>query len=451
MASVFEQVSQGVQKAANGAVAGARSLAEQLPGKVQGAASGLLADAKGLVSGASVGDLAGSLSSNKLVGPVAKAALGDVTVGGAVKGIASMADNFPESVSGLVSGAGSSLSDLPGQLVDGAKGLYNDVAGFVTGTSVNDLVSGVGSEIIGSVASEGGIIGTVAGALGGILGASSSNVTWGKLNRHLIANIWGCDSKGVYDLTESPVSGPITDASIEYGFNWQSAFENTGPESKAPALMAMLQTGQFATVINALQTVLPDSVNEVTGGLADEMANKARDASRALEGRTGITKLNSRQVFSGMTPIKIVLTLHLRAIRDPEREIYEQYQRLLRWSLPQQLAEDGMLSSIIRGGGNVSTAVAGAAQDGTRAGAMQALRQSGSETIKALFPSLAPRMVAFIYGGQVIKPMVVESLSNPLDGPRYRNGKFTYLPVQLTLATLTALDQSDVAKMFLSY
>lgn len=102
-------------------------------------------------------------------------------------------------------------------------------------------------------------------------------------------------------------------------------------------------------------------------------------------------------------------------MKDPEREIYALYQRLLRWSLPQQLAADGTLSSIIRQGGNLGTT---AANNGT----VQALKQSGDATVKALFPSLAPLMVGMTYGGQVFKPMVIETISNPLDGPRYRDG-----------------------------
>jgi hypothetical protein len=58
-------------------------------------------------------------------------------------------------------------------------------------------------------------------------------------------------------------------------------------------------------------------------------------------------------------------------------------------------------------------------------------------------------MIGFTYGGQTFKPMVIESLSNPLDSPRYRDGRSVYLPIQLTLATLTALDRSDVKNLFI--
>lgn len=380
----------GVQKAAHGMVTGARSFADQLIGKgLSGPASDLLK-----------GDLSSSLSGAK---GVADQLLGkDLT--GAVGNL----------LDGDFSGA-----------ISGAKGLAGQVLGVVGDTSVGGIVQDVGGQIIGAASAAGGIGGMVAGIVGGILGGGASSQSWGNLNPNLIASLFACDSAGGMLATEpNGVGGAITDANIEFTYNWQSPFENTGPESKAPALMAMLQTGQLGTVINALQTVLPEAALNSAGGMLDEAANKAKAASKALEGRTGITRLNSRQVFSGMPPIKITLTLHLRAIKDPEREINEPYQRLLRWSLPQQLAADSTLTGVLKQSGN------------------------SAEMVKALFPSLAPLMVSFRYGGQTFSPMVIESISNPLDTPRYRDGNSIYLPVQLTLATLTALDRSDVLTLF---
>lgn len=425
MASAFDLASEAVSKAANGAVTGARSLATSVSGQVSGSASGLLAQGGAAiksVGGADLGGIVGSVGGNTVAGAAAGTLLGGTSIQGIV--------NDPMGAVGAIVG---DVQDVASNLV-----------GFVSGTNIGTLVEGVGSEIVGAISSEGGVIGAVAGIIGAVGDSKAANATWGKLNPKLIANFFACDSNGTFDASEDFVNAPITDASIDFTYNWQSPFENTGPESKAPALMAMLQSGQFASVINALQTVLPDALLNASGGMLDEVANKARDVAKSLEGRTGITRLNSRQVFSGMPPIKISLTLHLRALKDPEREIYALYQRLLRWSLPQQLAADGTLSSIIRQGGSLGS-------EASQNGAMQALKQSGDATVKALFPSLAPMMVGMTYGGQVFKPMVIETISNPLDGPRYRDGKYTYLPVQITLSTLTALDRSDVAKMFLNY
>lgn len=389
MASVFDQVSKGVQKTASGAVDGARSVAATAVGEVKGVAGQLVGEASGVVAGA-------------------KSAF--------------------DTASSVVTGAYNMVANNPGGVIEGAKSLASAVGGAVAG-SAEGLLSNVGGEIIGSMSSGGGIGGLLGGALGGIINNANAR-PWGKLNHHLFAQLWACDSRGAPFRSDSEefqkfVMAPISDVNFELTANWQSPFENTGPESKAPALMAMLQSGQFGMVINALQTVLPDAAREAAGGLLDEAANKAVEASRALEGRTGITKLNSRQVFSGMPPLRITLTMHLRAIKDPEREIYEQYQRLLRWSLPQQLADDSTLTGIIKQSGDTASMV------------------------KAMFPSMAPLMVAMLYGGQSFRPMVIESLSNPLDSPRYRDGSYVYLPIQMTLATLTALDRDDVQGMFL--
>lgn len=344
----------------------------------------------------------------------------------ASQGVVRGAERLSAAAEGRVSGLASDLQGLSAAgTVEGAKKLANDVVGVVTGTSLGEIAQDVGGEVLGSVAAGGGLLGTLAGALGGLLANSQATQSWGNLNPKLIANLFACDASGITNLAEQYVMAPISDVTIEFVFNWQSPFENTGPESKAPALMAMLQTGHFGTVINALQTVVPDAANNALGGLLDETAEKAKEASKALEGRTGITKLNSRQVFSGMPPVKINMTLHLRALKDPETEIHAQYQRLLRWSLPQQLAADSTLTGIIKQSGNTA------------------------EMVKALFPSIAPMMVGMVYGGQSFKPMVLESLSNPLDAPRYRDGKFVYLPIQMTLSTLTALDRADVLSMFL--
>lgn len=422
MASVFDQASAGVQKAAQGAVKGAKSFASDFVGKdIAGAASDLFAgDFKGAVGG--VKSIATDVVGKDVVGAASDLLSGNF--GGALEGAKAMATDF---VGADVMGAASDLlsGDFAGA-VDGFKGAAESALGVVTGGGVGELVQNVGGDILGAISSEGGALGAFAGLLGGAFAGQQAKLSWGRLNPHLLAQITACDSKGLALASEpDPVIGPITEATIEYAFNWQSPFENTGPESKAPALMAMLQTGQLGTVINALQTVLPDVVMNAAGGMLDEAATKAQEASRALEGRTGITKLNSRQVFSGMPPVKINMTLHLRAMRDPEREINAQYQRLLRWSLPQQLAADSTLTGIIKQTG------------------------STAEMVKALFPSLAPLMIGMVYGGQRFSPMVIESISSPLDAPRYRDGNYVYLPIQITLATLTALDRNDVLKMFI--
>lgn len=245
---------------------------------------------------------------------------------------------------------------------------------------------------------------------------------WGGLNPNLFATLSACDAEGAEVPVEQGdpprIIAPATDVQFESTLNWQSPFENSGPESKAPTIMALIQTGQIATVANLLQSVLPDGA---LGDLSKDVAAKAERWAKSLEGRTGITKLNSRQVFSGMPPVRITLQLHLRAVSNPQEQVVAPYQQLLKWAWPQHLAKNGILSEVIT-------------------------NEEGF--IHAMFPSKAPQMVALTYGNNRYSPMVIESVGNTLDGPMDRQGRPLYRSVQLTLATLTAKDMNDVDKIF---
>ena len=60
-----------------------------------------------------------------------------------------------------------------------------------------------------------------------------------------------------------------------------------------------------------------------------------------FEGRTGITKLNSTQVFNGMPPVKIQVTALFRAWRDSMKEVEAPFNKLMEWALPIELSKDG--------------------------------------------------------------------------------------------------------------
>ena len=64
-------------------------------------------------------------------------------------------------------------------------------------------------------------------------------------------------------------------------------------------------------------------VDAVMGKAKDGGAvqQKSNDLLKQFEGRTGITKLNSTQVFTGMPPVKIQVTALLRAWRDSASEV----------------------------------------------------------------------------------------------------------------------------------
>ncbi|WP_028211545.1 hypothetical protein [Paraburkholderia mimosarum] len=210
------------------------------------------------------------------------------------------------------------------------------------------------------------------------------------------------------------VWAPITDGSQEMSLNWSSPFEGAGAESKAPTLSAMLQTGQLTPEMTAILSRMPGG-----SAVAGNVGKLLRDAT----GRTGITKLNSTQVFSGMPPVKFSFTAHFRALIDPQAEVRQPITQLEQWAVPQYLADQGV--------------IAGALQNG--------LKQSPLETI---YPSVAPQLLAMKYGDQTILPIVIESISKPVTVPRSSQGEALNVRIQLTVATLTAIDRRDVARFY---
>lgn len=214
----------------------------------------------------------------------------------------------------------------------------------------------------------------------------------------------GSSFKKVFD--GPVVKAAISDANFEAQLNWQSAFEQAGPESKAPTLFAMLQSGVIQPIIDG-----------VTGG---KSPSQAEGFLQQFEGRTGITKLNSIQVFNGMPPIKIPVTAVFRAWADPQTEVMNPVDQLMEWSLPVELAKDStMLSNAVQ------------ATKGTK------------DWIEAVLPSVSPVLVAMQYKGRTYSPLVIESIGIPISSPVDATGKFVELSVPLMLCTLTAIDRKD--------
>lgn len=263
-----------------------------------------------------------------------------------------------------------------------------------------------------------------AAALAG-LGGTTVGSLWDGLSPHLIASIYqvaktGDSTWGRIDGQTDPVTvmAPLTEANMEMALNWQSPFEQAGPESKAPALMAMLQSGALQPVVDAVMG------NKAKDGAVQQ---KSGDFLKQFEGRTGITKLNSTQVFNGMPPVKIQVTALLRAWRDSASEVEAPFNKLMEWALPVSLSKDGSV-------------LARAAE--TAKGDMG--------YIEALMPSRAPVTVAMRYKKRIFSPLVIESIGMPLGSPVERNGRFVELLVPLTLCTLTALDRQDWSNSYSS-
>jgi hypothetical protein len=90
-------------------------------------------------------------------------------------------------------------------------------------------------------------------------------------------------------------------------------------------------------------------------------------------------------------------------------------KQLQEWTLPKRLAKDGVLAEFIKSGADPLT----------------------------LMPSEVPTIVGFAYKNRIFQPMVIESVSDPLDAPIDKSGNRISVSVQITLCTLTALDRND--------
>ena len=247
----------------------------------------------------------------------------------------------------------------------------------------------------------------------GVMPALGSD--WGGLSPHLIATFFAV-KKGVSDnkrtirwerdLDQPEVFAPLTDGNAETTLNWQSPFENVGPDQKFSSFSALVQAGGFTSLIASLQALMPK-------GSLDGVAKIAKD----LEGRSNFTKLNSTQVFTGMAPIKISVTAHFRAMKDAKAEVRDPMDQLVAWALPKSIAQDGV--------------------------AVQALGGSSG-----VFASEVPQIIGMKYADMLWAPIVIESIPYPLTGPRDRNGTLTHSAMPLQLATLTGLDnKTDWAGM----
>ena len=234
---------------------------------------------------------------------------------------------------------------------------------------------------------------------------------WGGLSEHLIATFFAVkkgtsdDKKTIRwerDLTQPEVKAPITDGNVEVTLNWQSPFENVGPDQKFSSFSALLQAGGFSSMMAQLKALFP------TSGLVESASQKVAN----LEGRSNLTKLNSTQVFNGMPPIKISVTAHFRSYENSNKEVREPMNQLMTWALPKKIAADGPVAAAI--GGNLE-----------------------------VFPSEVPQIIGMKYGDMLWAPLVIESVPYPLTGPRDKRGVLSHASLTMQLATLTALDKDD--------
>lgn len=249
------------------------------------------------------------------------------------------------------------------------------------------------------------------------------NTQWTGLNPHLIAKIFPVDNKG-NRIDGKEVHAPLADgATIEISMNWQSPFENSGAESVTPALTQMLQSGALSSIFNAIEGQAESSglIAQANTFLAqfDEIGSisSVSEWSSKYEGKTGMTKLNSTQIFTGAMPVRISCSAIFRAFKDPVNEVERPVSQLFQWTLPKHLQSDGIIAGLISGG--------------------------TEGLISGLFPSDVPQMIGIQYKGRTLAPLVIESISEPMDSPIDSDGNYVSMEIPLTIASLTALDKDD--------
>ncbi|CAE6901051.1 hypothetical protein [Paraburkholderia domus] len=249
---------------------------------------------------------------------------------------------------------------------------------------------------------------------------------WGGLSDFLIAKFYEVDEKGIRAGNDSglgvEVHAPISDGHRDMTLNWQSPFEAASPDTKAPALAAMLQSGALATVMSDLTSAATGS--KPTGAQNNQSPSALENSLNDLKGRTGITKLNSTQIFTGMAPIRFTFNVHFRALADPYNEVEAPVNQLIYWAAPKKLSTDSIVKRAT-------------SADGTVGG-----------YLKALLPSMAPTMIAFQYKTYTFAPLVIESIGDPITAPIANNGYHTEKVIPITLASLTALDRDDFKAIF---
>jgi hypothetical protein len=148
-----------------------------------------------------------------------------------------------------------------------------------------------------------------------------------------------------------------------------------------------------------------------------------------FEGRTGITKLNSTQVFNGMPPVKMQVKAIFRAWNDPVSEVEAPFSQLVSWALPVELAVSGPIGAVLD---SIKEAIEGKPLD--------------EAVAKAALPSVAPTKIAMVYKGRYYSPLVIESIGMPMDSGVDSNGNYVHMEVSMTLCTLTAIDRKDWAR-----
>lgn len=243
---------------------------------------------------------------------------------------------------------------------------------------------------------------------------------WDGLSPHLLATIERCDKAGAVVAKYPAVVAPLKDMSFSIEAGWDPAFAN----ANRSALGALAELG--AGVVGLSGLVGSTSGGGVLGQMAGEVSDWAQKSvggiAGALEGKTGMTKLNTTLIYTGGGDYQLEATAIFRAFSDPLREVEQPASALMSWVLPAHLEAGSRL-----------VGAAGAAM-------------SGESVLNAWFPSSSPPYVRLTYRGKTYGPMVVRSASNQPGGPCDSRGRLVYDEVRFSLRSWMAADADDWAR-----
>jgi len=122
------------------------------------------------------------------------------------------------------------------------------------------------------------------------------------------------------NLKDIHIVGKLVSDDESNNVNWESSLENMNAENKFSTTSALLQTGLYEKAIFG-------------------------DESKKFAGRTLINKQQSIQVFKGVEPMNLNLTIEFVALRDAYREVELPLQYLYKFQAP--ILGDGLLNNAI--------------------------------------------------------------------------------------------------------
>lgn len=264
-----------------------------------------------------------------------------------------------------------------------------------------------------------------------VIGANAN-----KLNSGLLCEIFECDENGNFIgnvLVKAFISEPLN---LNINQNWASPFENTGAESKAPALTALLQSGQAQAMVAAIDALVPETLKQAIPSPLKKIIDNGQkgldDALETLKGRTSMTKVNSRQIYASMPPVKMNLPLYFRAWSEPITEVELAISQIIEWSLSRKIADKSVLQGIV---------------------------ESKDISLEGLFPSLIPSFIGIRYANRSYAPFIINSVDEPLNVQRDKSLNRIYCDLNVSIESLTALDRDDfkrfredyIAEQFLKF